>query len=127
MKLSRYAWGKRGGPGKPHGPEKQRLAEIIGRLHDVYGIEASDDNKLLFTNRIADRIERDEAVTAQVRNHSEDLVMQGLFPKKVSDAVLDSVSDQEKLCMPLLRRRGNGEAFALLMLGFLARRSGRDE
>ncbi|WP_263974186.1 hypothetical protein [Halomonas elongata] len=36
----------------PHGPEKQRLAEIIGRLHDLYGIEVSDDNKLLFGRTI---------------------------------------------------------------------------
>jgi len=49
--------------GKPHGPEKQRLAEV------------SDDDKLHFANGIADRIECDEAVMAQVRSHSEDQVM----------------------------------------------------
>lgn len=88
--------------GKPHDTENQRLAEIIVRLNDLYGAEVSDDDKLHFANGIADRIERDEAVMAQVRNHSEDQMMHGLFPKKVTDAVLDALSDHEKFSMPLL-------------------------
>lgn len=44
--------------GKPHHAEKQRLAEIIDRLNDLYGAEVSDD-KLHFANGIADRNERD--------------------------------------------------------------------
>ncbi|MGQ4878917.1 hypothetical protein ACOJCM_10150 [Billgrantia sp. LNSP4103-1] len=34
------------GSGKPHDPEKQRLAEIIDRLIDLYGVDVSDDDKL---------------------------------------------------------------------------------
>lgn len=71
------------GSGKPHDPEKQRLVEIIDRLH--------------FASGIAGRIERDEAVMAQVRNHSEDQVMHGLLPKKVTDGLLDALSDHEQL------------------------------
>jgi len=112
------------GSGKPHDPEKQRLAEIIDRLNDLYGAEVSDDDKLHFANGIADRIERDEAVMAQVRNHSEDQVMHGLFPKKVTDAVLDALSDHEKLSMPLLEDEATGRQFALLILKLLAGRSG---
>ena len=115
------------GSGKPHDPEKQRLAEIIDRLNDLYGGEVSDDDKLHFANGIADRIERNEAVMAQVRNHSEDQVMHGLFPKKVTDAVLDALSDHEKLSMPLLEDEETGRQFALLILKLLARRSGRGE
>ncbi|TDB04425.1 type I restriction endonuclease subunit R [Halomonas marinisediminis] len=114
------------GSGKPHDPEKQRLAEIIERLNDLYGAEVSDDDKLHFANGIADRIERDEAVMAQVRNHSEDQVMHGLFPKKVTDAVLDALSDHEKLSMPLLEDEETGRQFALLILKLLAGRSNRD-
>lgn len=40
------------GSGKTHDPEKQRLAEIITRLKDLYGAEASDDDKLHFANGI---------------------------------------------------------------------------
>lgn len=70
------------GSGKPHDPEKQRLAEIIVRLNDLCGAEAGDDDKLQFANGIADRNERDEAMMAQVGSHSEDLVTHGLFPKR---------------------------------------------
>ncbi|MCC4289622.1 type I restriction endonuclease subunit R [Vreelandella aquamarina] len=114
------------GSGKPHDPEKQRLAEIIDRLNDLYGAEVSDDDKLHFANGIADRIERDEAVMAQVRNHSEGQVMHGLFPKRVTEAVLDAMSDHEKLSMPLLEDEETGRQFALLILKLLAGRSGRD-
>ncbi|MBA2780070.1 type I restriction endonuclease subunit R [Billgrantia kenyensis] len=115
------------GSGKPHDPEKQRLAEIIDRLNDLYGAEVSDDDKLHFANGIADRIERDEAVMAQVRNHSEDQVMHGLFPKKVTDAVLDALSDHEKLSIPLLEDEETGRQFALLILKLLAGRKARNE
>jgi len=59
-------------------------------------------DKLHFANGIADRIERNQTVMAQIHNHSEDQVMHGLFPKKVTDAVLDALSEHEKLSMPLL-------------------------
>lgn len=36
------------GSGKPHDPEKQRLADIIDRLNELYGAEVSDDDKLHF-------------------------------------------------------------------------------
>lgn len=114
------------GSGKPHDPEKQRLAEIIDRLNDLYGAEVSDEDKLHFANGIADRIERDEAVMAQVRSHSEDQVMHGLFPKKVTDAVLDALSDHERLSMPLLENEETGRQFALLILKLLAGRAGGD-
>ncbi|MDR5862438.1 DEAD/DEAH box helicase family protein [Halomonas campisalis] len=114
------------GSGKPFDPEKQRLAEIIDRLNDLYGAEVSDDDKLHFANGIADRIERDEAVMTQVRSHGEDQVMHGLFPKKVTDAVLDAMSDHEKLSMPLLEDEETGRQFALLILKLLAGRTGGD-
>ncbi|MFP4162221.1 MAG: UvrB domain 3-containing protein, partial [Ectothiorhodospira sp.] len=113
------------GSGKPHDPEKQRLDEIIQRLNDLYGAEVSDDDKLHFAHGIADRIERDEAVMAQVRGHSEDQVMHGLFPKKVTDAVLDALNDHERLSLPVLENEKAGRAFALLILRLLAERSGR--
>ncbi|XKF14940.1 DEAD/DEAH box helicase family protein [Halomonas sp. BLK-85] len=110
------------GSGKPHDPETQRLNEIIERLNDLYGADISDDDKLHFANGIADRIQRDEAVMAQVNNHSEDQIMHGLFPKRVTDAVLDAITDHEKLSMPLLENEETGRQFALLILKLLAGR-----
>lgn len=72
------------GSSKPHDHEKQSLSENIDRLSDLYGAEVSDDDKLHFANGIADRIERDEAVMAQVRSHSKDQMMHCLLPRKVT-------------------------------------------
>lgn len=112
---------------KPHNTENQRLAEIIARLNDLYGAEVSDDDKLHFACDIVDRIERNEAVMAQVRNHSEDQVMHALFPKKVADAVLDSLRDHEKVSMPLLEDEETRRQFSLLILKLLVGRSERDK
>ena len=60
---------------------------------------------------------------AQVHNHSEEQVMHGLFPKQVSDAVLDAIGDQEKLSVPVLESEETGRQFALLILRLLAGRS----
>lgn len=115
------------GSGKPHDPEKKRLSEIIERLNDLFGAEVSDEDKLHFANGVADRIERDEAVMAQVNSHSADQVMHGLFPKRVIDVVLDAMSDNEKLSMQVLENEDRGREFALLILQLLAGRRGSRE
>ncbi|WP_302140996.1 type I restriction endonuclease subunit R [Halomonas alkalicola] len=112
------------GSGKPHDPEKQRLAEIIDRLNDIFGAEVSDEDQLHYAQGIAKRLQRDEALMAQVDQHDEAQVMHGLFPKKVTDAVLDALNDHEKLSMPLLEDEETGRKFALLILKLLAGRGG---
>ena len=111
------------GSGKLHDPEKQRLNEIIDRLNDVYSAEVSDDDKLHFANGFADRIERGEAVMAQVRHHSKDQVMHGLFPKKVTDAL----NNREKHSVPLLGSGQTSRKFALLIFKLFIRKLGHDE
>src|SRR5690554_2013366 len=89
------------GSGKPHDPEKKLLSEIIEALNDLFGMEVTEQDKLHFANGIADRIGRDTEVMEQVRSHSTEQVMHGLFPKRVIDAVLDSLGDYEKLSVPI--------------------------
>src|SRR5690625_7365145 len=101
---------------KPHDPEKHHLAEIIDKLNAIYGTEVSDKDQLHFAQVIADRVSRDESVMEQVRNHSEDQVMHGLLPQKVTDAVLDAMGDHEKLSMPLLESEEAGRRFTLTIL-----------
>lgn len=107
------------GSGKPHDPEKKRLSEIIEKLNDIFGAEVSDEDQLHFANGIADRVRRDEAVMAQVNNHSTEQVMHGLFPKKLTDLVLDSMTDHEKLSMEVLENNEGKRKFALLILELL--------
>jgi type I restriction enzyme R subunit len=107
------------GSGKAHDPEKKRLSEIIEQLNDLFGAEVSDEDKLHFANGVADRIRRDEAVMAQVESHSPDQVMHGLFPRRVTDTVLDAMTDHEKLAMQVLDDPSRGRDFALLILRLL--------
>ncbi|PLW82525.1 restriction endonuclease subunit R [Kineobactrum sediminis] len=110
------------GSGKPYDPEKERLSEIINKLNELFGAEVGDDDQLHFANGIADRIERDEEVMAQIRNHSRDKIMHGLFPKRVLDAVLDALGDNEKLSLPILDSDECGRHFAMTILQVLAMR-----
>jgi type I restriction enzyme R subunit len=110
------------GTGKPHDPEKKRLSEIIETLNDLFGAEVSDEDQLHFANGIADRVRRDEAVMAQVDSHSTEQVMHGLFPKRLTDLVLDSMTDHEKLSMEILESDVSQRKFALLILRLLSNR-----
>ena len=107
------------GSGKPHDPEKKRLAEIIEQLNDIFGAEVSDDDQLHFARGIADRVRRDDAVMAQVESHSTEQVMHGLFPKRLTDFVLDAMSDNEKLSMEILDSEVKQRGFALTILRLL--------
>ncbi|WP_311946246.1 type I restriction endonuclease subunit R [Halomonas piscis] len=107
------------GSGKPHDPEKKLLDEIIDRLNDIFGAEIDDNDKLHFAAGIADRISRDEAVMAQVNNHTPEQVMHGLLPERVEQAVLDAMNDQEALTTPLLENEETGRQFAMLVLKML--------
>jgi type I restriction enzyme, R subunit len=56
---------------------------------------------------------------AQVNNHKPEQVMHGLFPKRVIDAVLDAMTDHEKLSLEVLDNENAGRRFALLVLQIL--------
>ena len=107
------------GSGKAYDPEKKRLSEIIEALNDLFGAEVSDDNKLHFANGVANRLSKDEEVMAQVNNHAPDQVMHGLFPKRVVDAVLDAMTDNEKLSLEVLDNEIKSRNFALVILKML--------
>ena len=99
--------------GKPHDPEKKRLAEIIQQLNDLFGAEVSDEDQLHFARGIAERVRRDDEVMAQVEAHSTEQVMHGLFPKRLVDFVLDAMSDNEKMSMEILDSEAKQRGFAL--------------
>lgn len=99
--------------GKLQDPEKQRLAEIFDRINDLYCAKVSGDDKMCFAHEIADRIERNEAVMAQARSYIEGLMLHGLLPNKVTDVVLDALSDHEKESMPQLGHV-NKQAYSLI-------------
>ncbi len=112
------------GSGKPHDPEKKRLSEIIEALNDIFGAEVRDENQLHYAKDIAGRVSMDEAVMAQINSHSVEQVMHGLLPKCVLDAVLDAMTDHEKLSLEVLDNDTKSRAFALVILKMLTSTSG---
>jgi type I restriction enzyme R subunit len=60
---------------------------------------------------------------AQINQHSTEQVMHGLFPKRLTDLVMDSMSDYEKLSMEILDNKDNQRQFALLVLRLLTESS----
>lgn len=107
------------GSGKPHDPEKKKLQEIIDTLNDLFGAEVSDEDKLQFAEGIAKRIRRDKEVMAQIERHSEDEIMHGLYPQRVTDRVLDAMTEHEKLSIEVLDNPMIGREFARIILKFI--------
>src|SRR5690554_4809448 len=112
------------GSGKPHDPEKKRLSEIIEALNDIFGAEVNEEDQLQFLTGIANRISRQDDVMAQVKNHSVDQIMHGLFPKRVEDTVVDAMTDHEKLSLELLDNEAKRRAFTLVILKMLKQEEG---
>lgn len=53
---------------------------------------------------------------AQVKNHSVDQIMHGLYPKRVLDTVLDAMTDNEKMSLEVLDNETSSKAFMLVLL-----------
>jgi type I restriction enzyme R subunit len=69
------------GAGQARDPKKERLAEIIERLNDLFGAEVDDRDKLDWAENLADRVRRDDAVMEQARTHSDEQMMRGATPR----------------------------------------------
>ena len=108
------------GSGKAYDPEKKRLSEIIESLNDLFGAQVSDDDQLHYASGVADRVCRDPDIMAQIRNHTPEQVMHGQFPKLVVDAVIDAMTDHEKLSTAVLDDDVKSREFAWLILKMLS-------
>jgi len=112
------------GSGKAHDPEKQRLSEVIQSLNTLFGADVSNEDQVQFLTAIAQRISRQDDVMSQVKNHSAEQIMHGLFPSRVTDTVLDAMTENEKLSLAVLDNERSGRKFALLILKLLKESGG---
>jgi hypothetical protein len=64
-------------------------------------------------------IDHQDDLMAQVNNHDRAQVMHGLFPKRLTDTVLDAMTDHEKLSLEVLDNQETAHRFALLVLQML--------
>ena len=72
-----------------------------------------------FLNAITERIRRQDDVMAQVKGHSAEQVMHGLFPRRVTDTLINAMTDYEKLSLGVLSDAASERRFALLVLKLL--------
>ncbi|KAB7627752.1 type I restriction endonuclease subunit R [Alkalilimnicola sp. S0819] len=84
------------GSGRPHDPHKERLAEIIARMNELFGAETTDGDKLRWLKSLTGKVTENEAVMAQLANNSDEQVWHGDYPLAVDDAVLESGQAEEK-------------------------------
>ena len=110
------------GSGQARDPKKERLAEIIERLNDLFGAEVDDRDKLDWAENLADRVRRDDAVMEQARTHSDEQMMRGRYPEVLEKLVIDSMNDNEKLATEVLEREETMSAFARLVLALARER-----
>ncbi|RII83258.1 type I restriction endonuclease subunit R [Neopusillimonas maritima] len=110
------------GSGKPHDPEKKRLSEIIEALNELFGAQVTNEDQLHFAKGVADRVQRDSDVMAQISQHSPDQVMHGAFPKRVEDIVLDAMNDNQSMALEVLANDQKMRSFARTILTLLVQR-----
>lgn len=64
---------------------------------------------------------------APANNHSVELVMHGLFPKRVLGTVLEAMTDNEKMSLEVLGNETKSRAFALVILKMLTQQTGLEQ
>lgn len=107
------------GTGKAHDPEKKLLAEIIEALNELFGADTHDEDQLHLATGFAKRVRREDDVMAQVKNHTDEQIMYGLFPKRLDDIMLDAMKDNEKMVVEILSSEEKKAAFAHIVLKLL--------
>lgn len=110
------------GTGQPRDAKKERLAEIIRRLNELFGADVSNEHQLRFAHNIADTIRNNETVMAQVESNPADEVMRGDYPKAVVSAVLDHMDANGELSERVLENDQIKEGFARLVLDLLTKK-----
>jgi type I restriction enzyme R subunit len=85
-----------GSPGEPDGETKARLSELISAMNETFGEMTTPREQAAFVNAMAETIEKNPHVTAQVKNNPQDQAMQGDMPDAVREAILRVVTDQSQ-------------------------------
>ncbi len=101
--------------------QKERLAEIIRRLNEVFGADVGDDRQLRYARTILEGVGDNESVMAQLRNNPRDQVMRGDYVHVVRDEVLELLDDYGALSERVLENDQKLRQFSWTLLDMLAR------
>jgi len=88
-------------------PKQEKLKEIIEALNEVYGTGIEDDDQLRFVNGISERLARDEEVVEQIKHNTPEQVMHGIFPQRLQQALLHSMTDHEEMTLATMSSEAN--------------------
>ena len=99
-----------GGTGEPQDPRTARLSEIIKMINETFGDLGSPNNQTQFVNSMAEAIEQNPTVVAQIRNNTQEQALQGDLPAVTRDAATQVLTEGSQ-------RQADFQAMAELLLG----------
>jgi type I restriction enzyme R subunit len=110
------------GSGRARDKKLEALSQIIARMNDLFAAEdLSEADLVSYARTIADKIQENAGVMAQVRNNTAEQAMLGDFPKAVEEAVLASGDAHQELMTQFLANKTVQKGFARLLLEILAK------
>src|SRR5699024_608946 len=87
------------GSASPKDEKKERLDEIIEILNEIYGTGIEDRDQLNFAYQVCDRMIDDDEVVEQIKRHTTEQVMHGLYPQRLNQVLITSLQDHEEMTL----------------------------
>src|SRR5690625_754639 len=103
----------------PKDEKKERLSEIIETLNEIYGTGIEDRDQLNFATQIRDRMIDDEEVMEQIKRHTPEQVMHGLYPQRLNQVLISSLQDHEEMTLTTMSSEESLEKFSRMILKML--------
>lgn len=110
--------GTGGGAGQKTQEEKT-LKEIVEGLNKIYGTDIQSDDQVHFAFGIAQKIARQEDVMIQLDRHTPEQAMHGLYPDRLSAALLESMTDNQTMVTSALENDDTFKEFAWMLMKIL--------
>jgi type I restriction enzyme R subunit len=108
-----------GGGSGPRTPEEKTLSEIVDGLNKIYGTEIQSSDQVQFAMGIAQKIIRQDDVMLQLDQHSPEQAMHGLYPNRVSEALLESMVENQTMVTSALESDESFKEFAWVLMKML--------
>lgn len=88
-------------------------------MNDLFGTETTEGDKLDFVQGLAGKISENQSVMDQIRNSSDDAVMNGDFPGAMDAAVIERMDTQQDMSMEYLAKPATAKEIQTMILELL--------
>ena len=109
------------GTGEGRDGERAFLSELIEKLHDLFGAGITEDDKVMFTVHISEKLRSNDTVMAQVENNTREQALKADLPDAATDAIVEVMGSHEKMATRLLSDEGARDIFLGLLYEMLKR------